>query len=379
MTSVPDDPLMKYIAASCYGRTPVEFTRVFREMLRSYHTDSGDSAATEFLSQQVIDCVGSLRKVDKEGLFDIYEFHTYDGTTYYVHWKELIAKGSYNHVYKSTLENGCKNIECAQKRHNPKPAVVKITLQPVKDLRVYLMENIIHAILCRHPSSQRYVVPMYFPFKRKCQGFPKYELGCVFADPGLGDLSTFIEKGNVNDNVMFSLVTQLAFIIHVLQKSLRLQHRDLKADNVMLGAAKTTTMHICIPEDNINFVFPTYGMQCLLIDFGMTRMEIASEYVACDVVHRDRSFNPHHDMQFFLSTTNDDCSASLEDRAGKFQKWLTDYTEAIRTRIQYRWRMKHATSDAQRNFYHSEVTEKERIKQFLPVEVLRSLQGQWKR
>jgi serine/threonine protein kinase len=373
-----DDSLMKFIAASCYGKKPVEFTKVFREMMRSYQTTGeSNTTATEYYSQQVIDCVGTIRKIDKTGLYDVYEFHTFDNKTYYIQWQELLAKGSYNHVYKAVLETGCKNVGCSQKRHNPKPAVVKITLQPVKDLRVYLMENIIHAILCRHPDSQPYVVPMYFPFKRKRADFPKYELGCVFADPGLGDLSTFVEKGNVTDSVMFALLTQVAFIMYVLQKTLVLQHRDLKADNIMLGHNKKSTMHICIPEHNINFVCPTYGMQCLLIDFGMTRMEIAGEYVACDVVHRDLNFNPCHDMQFFLSTTHDDCADVLHERAPVFFKWLVDYTEQIRTRIQYRWRMKHATNDAQRNFYQSEVTEKERLNQYAPVEVLKVIQAKW--
>ena len=123
-------------------------------MIRSYHmpdTETGDAMALELAENVCAAIPTAVRSMI--GTHSVYRINI-KGIDYRCTWRELLAKGSYNHVYYCDLTNVTNSNQIT-------PAVIKVTMQG-DDLRVYLMENVLHAILYTIPQTSSLVVPIRF-------------------------------------------------------------------------------------------------------------------------------------------------------------------------------------------------------------------------
>jgi hypothetical protein len=311
------DTLVRIIRQTCYSDKAIEIAALFRKMLQTYHSNDTESyEEINELDETVFDAIPTAVKVNMVGLYPVYHMAVRD-TQYRCTWREMLAKGSYNQVYYADLTIIHSKDKRKENDSTTTRAVVKVSVE-TEDFRVYLLENVLHAILYEHPVTRDIVVPMHFPFKIRNSGFPRYILGTVLENPGRDHLGYFIEHYLQSDDQMFSILTQLAFMLYRVQSKLRMEHRDLKADNVMLLKQTKETERVQIPNSRISFEYPMFDVKLGLIDFGMTRIELDGEYLACDVMHTNTNFNTSHDLQHFCCTLVEDYSEELKDRAPAF-------------------------------------------------------------
>ena len=350
----------------------VEIARLFRLMLRSYHKEpaAGDAVAQE-LSEKVCSLVPTAYKTNSIGIHNVYRVCV-QGKTYRCTWRELLAKGSYNHVYYCDLASDNESAVL--------PAVIKVTMESDADLRVYVLENVIHAILCALPEIQQYIVPIRFPFKiRRQSGFPEYTLATCASDPGKGNLGDYIEDKMRNDSQMFSLLTQLSWIIYRGQRLLRFEHRDLKADNIMIAANDASMHTITVPELGLSYRYPTLGLKTLLIDFGMSRLELGGEYIACDCMHSRLTHNACHDLQNFACTLLEDYSSEMKRHAPRFYAWLKATCEPLFAILYKTWPDYDTVSSSKKHERLMFVCNRERHHAFMPCNMLKVLELHWRK
>ena len=365
------DYLVRVISESCYGESANDIALLFRKMLQTYHTDDseiGDLEACD-LSKRVFAAIPTARKANMVGTHAVYTLDV-QNKTYRCTWRKLLAKGSYNHVYYADLTNVTDG-------NRTTPAVIKVTVQSDKDLRVYLMENVIHAILFQLPETSALVVPIRFPFKIRKSGFPEFTLGTVMDDPGRGHLGDWIEENLKNDEQMFALLTQLSWILYQGQRAVSLEHRDLKADNVMIASSDVSVANVAVPEVDAHFLFPTMGIRCMLIDFGMARLELQGEYIACDCMHNRTSFNRCHDLQNFCCTLVEDYKDELIAHAPRFYQWMSSVCEPLFVKVRTTWPDYDAASSSKRHERLNYVVNREKHHCFMPHHMLKTLGVHW--
>lgn len=371
------DTLAQVIGASCYGHDPVAFAEIFRAVVRSFHATDG--AAVPVLSQALIERVPTASMVMcNDSLFDTYRVQLCNQARPHTFiWKGILAQGSYNDVYKAVIKVRCDKHTCTLD-HDQK-AVIKITSQAPKDLRVHLMENVIHAILNQLPAAIPYVVHMFCPFKLHQNTHPPFKLGCVLEDPGHGDMAAFICERST-DASMFSLMVQMATMLMHMQAAMRFQHRDFKADNLVivenLGERQQT---MSLPSHGVWFNYLTEGVGCKMIDFGMTRLELNDEYIGCDIYHQSTAFNPSQDIQFWVATTLEDFADALRERCNEFYRWLSAYGAPITKAVDARCKAKRVKNTNERNYYTGETTERECMVMYTPEGLLQAIEPEWHR
>jgi hypothetical protein len=366
-----NDALVRAIRNSCYGENAVEIARLFRHMLQSYHTkdtDAGDAMARE-LSEKVFGSIPTAFKSNMIGTHSVYRVRV-RGVDYRCTWRELLAKGSYNHVYYADLTDVTNG-------NVTTPAVVRVTME-TDDLRVYLMENVLHAILCSLPQTAPFVVPIRFPFKIRKSGYPEFTLATCADDLGRGHLGDFLEEKLRNDEQMFALLTQLAACLYTGQRALRFEHRDLKADNIMIAADDPGGVAtVEVPELGLSYRYPTLGLRTMLIDFGMTRLELGGEYVACDCMHSRVSFNPCHDLQNFACTLLEDYEDELKKHAPRFHAWLASTCDPLFQKLYKACPDYREASSSKRHRMLMNVCNREKHHAFTPANMLKVLELHW--
>lgn len=365
--SLDSDPLRRLIRKTCYVDFASEIADLMRKTIQTYKEEDAD---VEGLSDHVFSVVPTGHRVGTSGgIHPVYAVQT-SSHRYRCVWRELLAKGAYNHVFYADLE---------EEDGTETAAVIKITIQSDKDLRVYLLENVIHALLYAHPGTHDLVVPMRIAFKIRRTGFPPYKLGTVMNDPGQGDLGGWIESTMKNDEEMFAALTQIAWVMYQAQKAAKVEHRDLKCDNIMVEDNPHDAIQVDM-DDGESFVFPSVHIRLLLIDFGMTRLEIEGEYIACDCMHTDRQFNPSHDMQNLLCTMHEDYQDCFQDRAPRFGKWVAEQVKPLMRTVKKYWPRYHDASAEEKHEKLSFVVCTERIPGFTPQAMLQTLgKTYWKR
>lgn len=357
----PDDPLLRLIRQTCYADSAAEVAELMRRSIETYRDGTED--AIQELSDRVFGAVPTGHRVGTSGgIHPVYVVQT-SSHRYRCVWRELLAKGAYNHVFYADLEE--------EDEEEDTPAVIKITVQSDRDLRVYLLENVIHAMLYAHPGTRNLVVPMRFAFKIRKTGFPPYKLGTVMNDPGRGDLGGWIETDMANDEEMFAALTQVAWVMHQAQVAATVEHRDLKCDNILIEDLEDKTIHVT--TEAVDFAFPSAGIRMLLIDFGMTRLEVGGEYVACDCMHSDRRFNPSHDMQNLLCTMHEDYQDCFQERAPRFGKWIAEQVKPLMRTVRRHWPDYEDESSEEKHKRLSYVVCTERIPGFVPEAMLETL------
>lgn len=357
------DAVSKIISGTCYGEHATEIVQLFREMTQSYHRgDSGDKDARG-LSERIYPLIPTAHKVSSVGMFSVYKINV-SGKTYRYTWRELMAKGSYNHVYFGELVDESETVT---------PAVVKVTLQPHKDLRVYLMENVLHAFLYNIPNISDIIVPIRYPFKVRQNGYPNYKLGTVMDDPGKGHLGDWIDDKLEDDRQMFAIMTQVAWMVYRVQKELKMEHRDLKCDNIMISQNADMVQHIRVPENDLDYTIPSLNLRCMFIDFGMTRLEYGDEYLACDCMHRRTRFNPCQDLQHFCCTLYEDYADTLKEHAPRFYRWLKATCEPLYTIINKKWKDYDTSSASKQQERMGRIVNCQTIPTFKPSNMLQLL------
>ena len=363
------DALVKVIADSCYGESAQEVAQLFREMLQTYHMadEKLGNARAIALSEMVFAAMPTALKTNMVGTDTVYRITVKD-KNYRLTWRELLAKGSYNHVYYCdlTTDGGTTT-----------PAVIKVTTESDNDLRVYLLENVLHALLYQLPRTRDLVVPIRFPFKIRRSGFPEWTLGTVMDDPGRGNFGDFVEDHLKNDEQLFSLLTQLAWIIYRGQKAVALEHRDLKADNVMITSNDCATDQVHVPELNVRYHYPTLGIKAKLIDFGMARLELKGEYLACSVLHTRTQLNKCHDLQNFCCTLLEDYQDEMKQNGPRFYKWLRATCDPLFKKLYAEWPDYKEVSNSRKHERLSFICNREKHHAFAPHNMLKTLSLHW--
>jgi serine/threonine protein kinase len=365
------DMLVKIISSTCFGEKSCDIALLFRRMIQTYHERDSGLAGIQAcsLSARMLSAIPTARKINMVGTYSVYGLRV-GSVDYRCTWRELLAKGSYNYVYTSDLvaNNG-----------TPRPAVVKITVQNDKDLRVYLLENVLHAILYSLPQTRDHVVPILGAFKVRQSGYPMYKLGTIMSDPGRGHLGEWIEEHLKNDEQAFAVLTQIAWILHQAQTSLCFEHRDLKCDNIMVSSTPQLTSSVRVPELGLTYSFPTFGIKCLLIDFGMSRLELNGEYIACDCIHTRVTFNKCHDLQNFCCTLLEDYEPELKQSAPRFYKWMRALCAPLYKKILQTWPDYPSASSSKKHERLSHTVHKEKHHVFIPGRMLKLLKEHYLR
>lgn len=361
-----DDQLERTIRGTCYGATSTDVAELFRQMLRTYHacnSETGRDAAGE-LSERVFRTLPSIHRIGvADDLFSVYRLESGERLV----WEQMLAKGAYNHCYDAQLVDA---------RGESQRVVIKITVESDKDLRVYLLENVLHAILYQLPGTRAMVCPILHAFKVRKSGHPPYSLGTVMDNPGMGNLADWIDARMQNDEQMFSLLTQLAAMVAQGQRAVRLEHRDLKCDNVLLAPNPMAVSTVSLGAD-LDFPYPTLKLQCLLIDFGMARLELDDEYLACDCMHRRTDFNPSHDLQNLCCTMLEDHGVALAERAPRFQRWLAARCAPLFAEVRARWLDYDSSDSSTRHRRLVYVVNREKRDAFRPESMLADMKRHW--
>ncbi len=365
------DALVRIIRQTCYCDKAIEIAALFRKMLQSFHSEKEDDDEINELDETVFDAIPTAVKVNMVGLYPVYHMAVRD-VQYRCTWREMLAKGSYNQVYYADLTTMIKS----KPSDTTTRAVVKVSVE-TEDFRVYLLENVLHAILYEHPVTRDIVVPMHFPFKIRNSGFPKYTLGTVLDNPGRDHLGYFMEHHLRNDDQMFSILTQLSYMLYRVQAKLRMEHRDLKSDNIMLMVQTKDTERVQIPNSRIAFDYPTFDVKLAFIDFGMTRIELDGEYLACDVMHNNTKFNPSHDLQHFCCTLVEDYKDELKEHAPVFYARLKTLTAPIFAALAQKHKKYAQNSSMYRHRKLCQFVSVDQNPLFTPTSFLEVLQRHW--
>lgn len=370
--SSQNDKFLKVLQETCYAPIATEIVHLFRLILQTYHHNDGNLTEEELdeLADQIYKLIPTAHKTNMVGVHTVYKFQT-PKCTYRCTWRELLAKGSYNHVYYADLTTFFNTglYSMPQQPPVPQPAVVKTTVE-VDDFRVYILENVIHAVLSALPVMQNMVVPMNFAFKVPVRGVPPYALAVVLDNPGKNDLGDFIDTRNPNDDMMFSLLTTVTLMLSQAQQAYRFEHRDLKADNLMMkpgeayGKVNSTT-------------YPMFGWSLYFIDFGMTRFELDGEYIACDCLHTDVKFNPCHDLQSLLCTLIEDYSKEFQKHAPVFFQYISRMTAPIFDDLRRKHLNYNTSKSSTRHKRLCMYVAKERLPAFAPQKVLEDMETYW--
>lgn len=367
--SSSNDKFVKVLQQTCYASTATEIAELFRSIVQSYHKNDGDMSDEELseLADVVFKTIPTAQKANMVGVHAVYKL-SQQNKTYRCTWRELLAKGSYNHVYYADLT-------ILPPAHHqapaPQPAVVKVTVE-VDDFRVYILENVIHAVLGVLPVMRDMIVPIRFPFKIPVRGEPPFTLGVVLDNPGYDNFGRFIEDDLKTDDEMFSMLTSIAIMLQKAQNACRFEHRDMKADNLMLQR---------IQEDrNLlrdSLYYPTFKRSVLFIDFGMTRLELDGEYLGCDCMHTDVTFNPSHDLQSLTCTLVEDYAQELQSRAPVFYQYLKNAALPIFDSMRKLYANYDNLKSSSRHKKLCLYVAKERNPNFTPQKILEDMGSYW--
>lgn len=367
--SSSNDKFVKILQQTCYASSATEIANLFRLIVQTYHTNDGDLSADELseLADVIFKTIPTAQKANMVGVHAVYKL-SQGNQTYRCTWRELLAKGSYNHVYYADLTI---LPPAHHQAPTPQPAVVKVTVE-VDDFRVYILENVIHAVLGALPVMRDMIVPIRFPFKIPVRGVPPFTLGVVLDNPGCDNLGRFIEDNLRNDDEMFSMFTNIALMLQKAQNACRFEHRDMKADNLMLHR---------IQEDQVllrdSLYYPTYKRSVLFIDFGMTRFELDGEYLGCDCMHTDVTFNSSHDFQSLACTLVEDYAQELQTRSPNFYQYLKTGTDPIFDSLRKMYANYDNLKSSSRHKKLCLYVAKERNPNFTPHKIIEDMSSYW--
>jgi serine/threonine protein kinase len=206
--------------------------------------------------------------------------------TQYVGWHlgELYREGTYGKIYKgfrmavSRREDGLFDVTEA-----PREVILKQTapptgseVLPVEDVTAHTSEALLHVLAWN--AIQGTATPWAIP--RPYEVFGDHDGVSAAPDAGWKSMSlcmsyvhgrtlfSYLQKywktetKETNVRIFLEIMIQIAYILHHLQKALRLNHRDVKVNNILVRHRKEP---VVLELDGV--MFPTL-YEVTLIDFG---------------------------------------------------------------------------------------------------------------
>lgn len=296
------DLLVSLLQKTYYCKNAFEIAELIRVIIPSFdELEDG-----EIYTDSMYSLIPTAHSIPSKSIYKQHKI-TFETEMYKFVNKGILNKGSYNFVYEGEL--------VVNNKHTHK-IIIKESRLSRADFRIYFMENIIHALLNVMDIDNSGIAKFYFPFKIKSTN-PEYIFGSIMPNLGSRSLYEFIKDDVDNDECLFSFATQIAWILYQLQSQIKYMHRDLKANNIMIINTKEKIKSFEI--DNKNCKYQTMGIQCKLIDFGMSRFMIGDELIGCD--DNATHYNPCFDLQYLFLSIIEDFEA-CEHQAPRFFAWL---------------------------------------------------------
>ena len=201
---------------------------------------------------------------------------------HYIGWHigNLYREGTYGKIYRANRmvvkrrEDGLFDVV-----QSPEEVVIKMTVASataaimlLEDVTAHTSEALLHVLAWQ--TMMKTATPWAIP--RPYEVFGDY----IPAKSGWANMSlcmsyvrgrtmySYIQRHwspttkNENTQAFFELIAQAAYILHHLQQKLRLNHRDVKVNNILIRKAATP---ICLELDGLKL---TTGFELTLIDFG---------------------------------------------------------------------------------------------------------------
>jgi serine/threonine protein kinase len=222
--------------------------------------------------------LGPVQTINKEPWRFLDRSLEHDG--HYIGWHigELYREGTYGKIYKAyrmivqRRKDGLFDVT-----ESPHEVIVKCTsppsgslILPAEDVTSHTSEALLHVLAWQ--IMQNTVVPWAIP--RPYEVFGDYLNGgwksmslCMSYVNGR-TLYSYIQRywttvtKEYNSRYFLEILSQLAFILHYLQHSLRLNHRDVKVNNIMIRKRNDP---VILELDTISI---TTEFELTLIDFG---------------------------------------------------------------------------------------------------------------
>jgi serine/threonine protein kinase len=198
----------------------------------------------------------------------------------YVGWHigELYREGTYGKIYRATRMVVKRRVDTLfDVVESPEDVVIKRTVPPAgavtlpeEDIVAHTSEALLHVVAWQ--IMQKTAMPWAIP--RPYEVFGDYD-GATWKNMSLcmsyvkgRTLYSFIEKNwakntkEENSRIFLAVIAQVAYILHYLQDSIRLNHRDLKVNNILIRKRPDP---IQIELDGVRV---SSDLEVTLIDFG---------------------------------------------------------------------------------------------------------------
>ena len=223
---------------------------------------------------------GPEQTINKEAWRFLDRSLTHDGR--YVGWHigDLYREGTYGKIYKASrmvvkrrLDTLFDVVEAPEeviiKRTNP-PA--GSTVLPIEDVTAHTSEALLHVLAWRaiQLTAAPWAIPrpyeVFGDYDTKAGGWKSMSLCMSYVNGRT--LYSFMQKywaadtKEENSRSFLAIVSQVAYILHYMQCSLRLNHRDVKVNNIMIRR-RATPVTLELDGDSL-----TSDFELTLIDFG---------------------------------------------------------------------------------------------------------------
>ena len=192
----------------------------------------------------------------------------------------LYREGSYGKIYKAWRMVAMRRVTdgLCDVAENPTEVIIKQTqpsggstlLQPA-EINAHIAEALLHVLAWR--AVQRvglpWAVPRPYELFGDASGSGWRSMGLCMGWVRGRTLQSYAEKhwapgGSVAVGVAFlEIIAQVAYILCILQRSLRLNHRDLKVNNLMIRARRDGPVTLELGSTRM-----TTGYELTVIDFG---------------------------------------------------------------------------------------------------------------
>lgn len=231
-----------------------------------------------------------------------------------------LASGGYNRVHRGEYRE-------------KKVAIRTLLRDPAsnpKSARMFLLEHAVHAAV----SSSKWVPTLHAVFKTRRGDDTGCRLSSAMDCLEGESMFDHIEKNKPSDMAMLSMFTSVLAALHELDGLCSFEHRDLRADNVMVGPAPAGTLTVD-NGDGRAITFPNCGRRVTLVDFGFGRVTNAHGVrISCNAapfLGNDDGHTPGIDAAMLLFTIVEDL-----ELPARFARWAMQMLEPLERQLRVR-------------------------------------------